>query len=106
MSRNGEALVKSLQNVIDFQNGDTKKCIVRKRKIEVQPLKEYTHEEIKALRNEQQVSQVIFAEIMGVTPQAVEAWEAGKRKPTGTAKRLIQLIEQNPNIIDNMLVKN
>ena len=106
MSRNGEALIKSLQNVIDFENGDSDKCIVRRRKIDVRPLKEYTQEEIKALRNGRQVSQVIFAEIMGVTPQAVEAWESGKRKPTGTAKRLIQLIEQDPNIIDNLLIKN
>ena len=105
MSERGTRLIEALQNVIDFQNGDTSKCIVRKRKSHAKPLKEYTQEEIKAVRSKNNISQRLFAEILGVTPQAVEAWEAGKRKPTGTAVRLFQLIEHDNSIIDALLIK-
>jgi putative transcriptional regulator len=105
MSERGDRIIKALQNVVDFTNGDTTKCIVRKRKTEAQPIKEYTQNDIKALRNGNNISQRLFAEIMGVTPQAVEAWEAGKRKPTGTAKRLFQIMEQNPDLVESILIR-
>jgi len=46
-----------------------------------------------------------FAELLGVTLKSVEAWESGKRQPTGTAKRLFQLIEKEPSII-NVVIKS
>ena len=57
------------------------------------------------IRNQNNISQRLFAEILGETPQALESWEAGKRKPTGTAIRLFQLIERDNSIIDELLIK-
>lgn len=42
------------------------------------------------------VSQPIFALILGVSPAAVKAWEQGNKKPSGTARRLMQLFEKDP----------
>jgi DNA-binding transcriptional regulator YiaG len=29
----------------------------------------------------------------------VKAWEQGNKKPSGTARRLLQLVEKNPEIL-------
>jgi putative transcriptional regulator len=44
------------------------------------------------------VSQPIFALVLGVSPAAVKAWEQGNKKPSGTARRLMQLFERDPEI--------
>ncbi len=103
-----DSLKRGLQNIIDYQNGDVSKCVVRsgaRQTKKAVPVKEYSKEEIKALRNGNHLSQRFFAEIMGVTPQTVEAWEAGKSKPSGTASRLFQLIEHDKNVLEEMILQ-
>jgi len=104
MSERGEKIIKSLQNIIDFQNGDKTKCRIRVvRAPEIEPLEEFPKEKIREIRFKNDFTQEHFAEFLGVTKKSVEAWEAGTRKPTGTAKRLFQLIEKDPNIINSMV---
>jgi len=104
MSERGERIIKSLQSVIDFQNGDKTKCRVRTYKApDIEPIQEFTKEEIKEIRQKVDLPQTRFAELLGVSPRSVEAWEAGTRKPTGTAKRLFQMIDKNPNALDSII---
>jgi putative transcriptional regulator len=42
------------------------------------------------------VSQKVFANLLGVSPKLVEAWEAGRNIPAGPVRRLFELIEQQP----------
>ena len=105
MSERGERIIKSLQSVIDFQNGDKTKCRVRNHEIpDFEPVQEFSKEEIKSIRLKVNLPQTCFAELLGVSSRSVEAWEAGKRKPTGAANRLFQLIEKEPRLI-NIMVK-
>ena len=39
------------------------------------------------------MTQVLFADYMGVSCKTVEAWEKGTNHPTGTACRLISMLE-------------
>jgi len=39
------------------------------------------------------MTQVLFANYMGVSLKTVEAWEKGTNRPTGTACRLISMLE-------------
>ena len=71
---------------------------------EIEPVTEYSKEQIKEIRQKNQFTQKSFADLFGVSPKAVEACESGARKPTGTAKRLFQLIEKDPQII-KMIVR-
>jgi putative transcriptional regulator len=104
MSERGERIIKSLQNIIDFQNGDKTKCRVRTVTVpEIEPLAEFPKEKIREIRFKNNFTQEHFAELLGVNKKSVEAWESGARKPTGTAKRLFQLIEKDPNIINSMV---
>ena len=105
MSEQFNSLKEALEQVIAFQNGDTSKCRVRMVTIpEIEPVTEYSKEQIKEIRQKNQFTQKSFAELFGVSPKAVEAWESGVRKPTGTAKRLFQLMEKDPQII-KMIVR-
>ncbi len=59
--------------------------------------------QIKEIREETlHVSQPIFASFLGVTPAAVKAWEQGLKKPSGAARRLMQIIAQDPQLIRRM----
>ena len=42
------------------------------------------------------VSQPVFAQMLGVSPALVRAWECGQRKPAPIARRLFDLIRANP----------
>jgi len=99
-----ESIKEALEQVIAFQNGDTSKARVRIVTIpDIEPITEYPKEKIREIRHKTNLTQKYFADLLGVTSKSVEAWEAGTRKPTGTAKRLFQLIEKDPNIINHMI---
>jgi len=99
-----ESIMTGLQQAIDFEKGDTSNGRIRIVEIpEIEPLNEYPKEKIKELRQKVNLPQKYFAELLGVTLKSVEAWESGKRQPTGTAKRLFQLIEKDPNVVSSMM---
>ena len=61
---------------------------------------ELSKKQIKAMREDTlHVSQPIFASFLGVTSAAVKAWEQGTKKPSGSARRLMQIIAQDPQLI-------
>ncbi|MDR1755178.1 MAG: helix-turn-helix domain-containing protein [Eubacterium sp.] len=104
MSKQFESIMRGLQQVADYKNGDKTKCRVRTVAAhDIEPLAAYSKDEIRAIRHEKNFTQKDFAEILGVNKKTVEAWEAGTRKPTGTAVRLFQLMEKDPNIINHMV---
>ena len=105
MSEQFESIKKGLEQLIAFEQGDTSvKCRVRYVKIpNIEPVPEYSKEKIKELRQKNNFTQKTFADVLGVTKKSIEKWEAGERKPTGSAKRLFQLIEKDPNVISSMI---
>jgi putative transcriptional regulator len=70
----------------------------------VSPVKEYQPHEIKALRERNQYSQSFFGEYLGVSLKTVQAWEAGKNKPTGTTLRIFQVLEKDPHALDKYIL--
>ena len=103
----GESLIEALQQAIDFENGDTSKGRVRTVEVlNVEPLAEFPKERIKEIRKKNNLTQRTFAEVLGVSPKAVESWETGLRQPTGTARRLFQIIEKSPDVIGDVLIKS
>ena len=51
------------------------------------------------LRKKLEVPQTIFASLLNVSPRTVKNWEEGRNKPTKAALRLLQLIDQDPDIV-------
>ena len=58
-------------------------------------IKKYNNIDIKHIRNSVGMTQVLFANYMGVSLKTVEAWEKGTNRPTGTACRLISMLENH-----------
>ena len=61
----------------------------------ISPVKRYTNSEIRDIRMKAGMTQKVFALYMGVTNKAVEAWECGRTHPTGSACRLLEVLEKS-----------
>jgi DNA-binding transcriptional regulator YiaG len=53
--------------------------------------------DVKAARESLGVSQALFAQFLGVSPQLVKGWERGARTPVGAARRLLADIRRHPD---------
>ena len=45
------------------------------------------------------LSQVQFAELMGVSVRTLQQWEQGRRSPSGAAKILLRVAEKHPELL-------
>lgn len=52
-------------------------------------------DEIKAIREAEQVSQPVFARYLNVSKNLVSDWERGTKKPGGPALRLLSIIQRS-----------
>ena len=57
----------------------------------VEPLKP---EQIKQIRETSRVSQAVFAALLNTSVSTVQKWEIGQKKPTGTALKLLHLVQK------------
>lgn len=51
--------------------------------------------EIKQLRENNHVSQPVFARYLNTSESTVEKWEAGTKKPSGTALKLLSVVQKH-----------
>lgn len=58
------------------------------------PIHPFTAEEIRALREREEVSQMVFAHHLNVSKDSVSQWERGQKKPAGPSLKLLSLIEK------------
>ena len=65
----------------------------------ISPVQDFAPEEIKALRQKLLLSQSMLASILGVHKRAVEAWEIGRKNPNGSARRLMTILQADPEAI-------
>ena len=57
------------------------------------PVETLTAEEIRALREREQVSQPVFARYLNVRKDAVSKWERGEKRPDGPSLKLLNLVK-------------
>lgn len=57
----------------------------------VQPLEPA---QIKHIRESARVSQAVFARLLNTSLSTVQKWEIGQKKPTGTALKLLHLVQK------------
>jgi|SRR5665213_161346 len=51
--------------------------------------------QIKKLRERNHVSQPVFARYLNTSESTVEKWETGAKKPSGTALKLLKIVEKH-----------
>ncbi len=59
--------------------------------------------QIKAIREQMNLSQTVFARLLNVSPSSIRQWEQGKKKPTGSTKVLLELLGKSPHLLDYRL---
>lgn len=85
---------KGLEEAIDYNRG---KISAKKTIMTIAPLDSFSADDIKAIRNSTGMTQTLFAKYMGVSVKTVEAWEAGRNRPEGSACRMLALTKANPS---------
>jgi putative transcriptional regulator len=50
--------------------------------------------EIKRIREKTHVSQAVFAALLNTSLSTVQKWEIGQKRPTGTALKLLHLVQK------------
>lgn len=58
----------------------------------------FAAEDVKSLRAKLNVSQKVFAKLMGASIRMIEYWESGTKKTSGTANRLMQIYDMDPEL--------
>lgn len=87
-------IMDSLHELQDAAEGKETGIIVRQRTVkQVEP---FTPQEIKQVRIRANMTQKTFAACIGVTTKAVEAWEGGRARPDGAARRILGLMRDDP----------
>ena len=90
-----DGIMQGLNEAIAYNEGKLK---ARTKTMSVEPVPEFEATEIKSIRNELGMTQVLFAGFMGVSPKTVEAWEAGRNMPDGPARRILSMLKVDPGL--------
>jgi putative transcriptional regulator len=98
----GKELIAGMREAISFHRGE---ITLKTTEVDLPKLpKEWNGRMIADLRiNKLKVSQSILALYLGMTTSALQSWEQGSKKPSGSARRLLDLLEKNPTEILKMM---
>ena len=80
--------------------------MIRMGNLRIEPLPDISAEDIKAIRKKLGFTQAVFAAVIGVSTKTVEAWETGTNQPIGPARRMISLIQFDPEILQSYHIVN
>lgn len=83
-----------VEQAIEYEKGNLK---ARKTTLSITPVDSFTAQEIKEIRKNTGLTQMLFAKFMGVSIKTVESWEAGRNHPEGAACRLLSLTKNDPH---------
>ena len=90
-----DGIMQGLEEAIAYNEGKIK---ARTNTITITPVPDFEANEIKNIRNELGMTQVLFAGFMGVSTKTVEAWEAGRNMPDGPARRILSMLKADPTL--------
>lgn len=79
-------LKASLEEAVEIKNGNRKATHVTR----------YEVADVKAIREELNVSQSELAHALGTSVDTIKSWELKRRNPTGLAAKVLVAIKRNP----------
>ena len=98
---NAEDLVRSVEALARHATGKEKLTLRTNSLTVPPPIKPFKAREIVAIRSQLAVSQAVFARLLNVPKVTEISWEKGRRKPTGAALRLLDLVRKKPHILQD-----
>jgi putative transcriptional regulator len=89
-----EVVRESVQNL--YKAGAINRITLREFDIEgLPPVPPLRPIDIKRIRTREHVSQAVFAALLNTSVSTVQKWEIGQKRPTGTALKLLHLVQKN-----------
>jgi putative transcriptional regulator len=99
-----ELLLKSASQAVEFTRGELDLTTRISTLIDAPP--EYSKTRIKKIRSNLGLSQAVFAKIFGESLSAIQHWEQGQRNMSKPARRLLDLIEKDPETVFNLITSD
>lgn len=81
-----DELKASLEEAVDIKNGVKAPAAVTR----------YEIADVRAIREQLNVSQSEMAKALGTSVDTIKSWEAKRRNPTGLAAKVLATIQSNP----------
>jgi putative transcriptional regulator len=92
----GAKILDGLREAIEYAGGDVSKARVRVVRVP-------DNVDVRAIRGSLKMSQREFAAAFGFPLATVQNWEQGRRKPEGSARMLLRIIEEAPQTAERVL---
>jgi putative transcriptional regulator len=89
-------LKQSLQEALAHEQGKQRGLQITELPPPPKPLRP---SQIRAIRQTFNVSQAVFARIINVSPNAVESWEQGVRRPREATLKLLTIAHKHPEVL-------
>ena len=96
----GDLLIESVEQGLQYTRGEITLRETAARLASTPP--NFTSKAIKKMRVRFDLTQDLLAQVLGVKPSAVKHWEQGLRKPSASVRRLLQIIEAEPEILEKI----
>ncbi|MBF0366174.1 MAG: helix-turn-helix domain-containing protein [Oligoflexia bacterium] len=99
-----DLLVESSKELVQFKKGN----ISLKQKIIDIPAAppSFTKEVVRKIRKSIDLTQSAFANVVGVTASAVKNWEQGSKRPSSAARRVLQMLNNDPKTTFMLIAGN
>ena len=78
------------------------KITLKTYKQEAKSLPRLTSKKIKAIREKLNLSQGVFAQLIGTSPSTLANWEQGRTQPNDQAVALMLLVDQYPDTLERL----
>ena len=95
-----KAVAESVQDLVDggfpvsFTDRELKDLGITIPEVEMEP------GQVRKIRQKTRFSQTVFARLLNVSPSSVRQWEQGTRRPTGSTKVLLDILDKKPTILN------
>jgi putative transcriptional regulator len=96
MSKASASIKRGLEQAISHQQG-------RPVKVRVHRIPDI---DVKAVRDKTGLTQLEFAAKFAISPGTLRHWERGDRRPRGTARVLLDIIDREPKAVLRALARN
>jgi len=94
----GQELIAGMEEILSHQDG---KITLRTSELEsLAPPPEISAKDVAKIRSQNlHMSQGAFAKLLGVSVRVIQSWEQGDKKPSGAARRLLQVAARDPKAL-------
>lgn len=94
----GNEIIDAMQDAVGYMRGKKPRVVVNK--IEIPD-----HIDVKKIRKNLHLSRQEFADRFGFSARTLQHWEQGNRRPHGSARVLLLLLQKDPVAIETILYK-